>query len=104
MLHPPAVRKRGLFLWQKLSYVLMIAAGHQRRGSQGTPVGPQAGPTAFSSAAYAPAFGSAGMAFPMPHLYANSSGPLSPQLSQVCYQATCPTMLAMPEMFCLFVY
>lgn len=82
----------------------MIAAGHQRLGSQGTPVGPQAGPTAFSSAAYAPAFGSAGMAFPAPHLYANSSGPLSPQLSQVCFQASCPTMLAMPEMRYLFVH
>ena len=39
--------------------------------------------TAFGAAAYAPAFGSAGMGPSAPTIYANSSGPLSPQHSQV---------------------
>ena len=59
-------------------------AGHQRRSSVGTPLPLQnASATAFGAAAYAPAFGSAGMGPSAPTIYANSSGPLSPQHSQV---------------------
>lgn len=40
--------------------------------------------SAFGGTAFAPAFGSAPMGAGAPHMYTNSSGPLSPQLSQVC--------------------
>ncbi|CAK0780738.1 hypothetical protein CVIRNUC_005158 [Coccomyxa viridis] len=58
--------------------------GHQRRSSVGT-LSPlqNASATAFGVAAYAPAFGSAGTGPSAPTIYANSSGPLSPQHSQL---------------------
>ena len=55
--------------------------------------------TAFGAAAYAPAFGSAGMGPSAPTIYANSSGPLSPQHSQVPRRAA-----AQPCVSCIALY
>ncbi len=54
--------------------------------------------TAFGVAAYAPAFGSAGTGPSAPTIYANSSGPLSPQHSQVPRRAA-----AQPCVSCIFL-
>ncbi|CAL5221530.1 g3738 [Coccomyxa viridis] len=57
--------------------------GHQRRSSVGTPSPLQiSSGSAFGSTAFAPSFGSGPMGAGAPHMYTNSSGPLSPQLSQ----------------------